>query len=142
MTPVEDLPKPNIPRQAFSGSGHASPSGFPFFSSSATTSARGTPTPAGGGGYDHASDAFNYPHLRHSAQSSTSGSSRGSIDHGADTAVEQTNVTPKATPLLGNSPPGGGHNGGMGELAAAYGSEGLPWNRMAHHTSSTPMTGH
>jgi hypothetical protein len=153
MTPVEELPKPNIPRQAFGGSGHASPSGFPFFSSSTSGSARGTPTPAGinHGVYDHASDAFNYPHsqsahLRHSAQSSTTGYTTGSGGPGTGTnspatAVGQSNITPKATPLLGNSPPNGNGNGGMGELTAAYGSEGLPWGRMGH-SSSTPMAGH
>lgn len=160
MTPVEEITKSNNPRSsAFNTSGHASPNGFPFFASTSSNSPRGTPTPTGQ--YDSASDAFNFPRqspamssypnhqLRHSVSSSASGSGTESdyttLRNGGDNesvsssmSYSHSNATPKATPLLGNTPPGA-----LGGLEAAYG-EGSPWARPLgqHQQPQASLAGH
>lgn len=50
--------------------------------------------------------------------------------------VSVSNTTPKATPVLGGSPP---QSGPLGSLAAAYGSEELPWANMGQHHQSSSL---
>lgn len=161
MTPTEGIEAPTFTRPSYIPlSGQVSPNGFPFFASNSSNSPRNTPTPTGQ--YDSASDAFAFaavpsPQLakQQSPQAHTQAAAAGLVNGHADSdfaietetesseednmEVESTsstlsnsNITPKATPLLGNSPPTATP---IGQLAAAYGTEGLPWNRLGQRPS-------
>lgn len=105
MTPSED---PVFSRPAYvPGSGQASPNGFPFFASNASSSPRSTPTPTKQ--YDSASDAFSLPLSQpqtssplvtpaNSAKSSHAGSG---IISGPGKDLQ---VTPQGSPLPGTPP--------------------------------------